>query len=141
MNLKALLIFGLFVILAGASETPPCTLYLYPSKPDPENLYDATKAFILPFGRIENARGVRFPVHEGLKWLYAPQYYEKPINSVKYVVAQGDRCDLCGVIGILGYGYDIMFMLSSTPGEIYALDKCHDMIEITCNYRYQEYKE
>jgi len=139
MNLKALLIFGLFAMLATASETPPCTLYLYPSKPDPENLYDATKSFILPFGRIEDSHGVRLPLREAAKYLYAPQYYEKPINSVKYIVTQGDRCDLCGVVGVFDYGYDVMFMMSSTPGEIYTLDKCRSYIEMTCDYYYYDY--
>ena len=63
MNLKVLLILGLFAMLTMALEIP-CTLYLYPSKPDPENLYDATKSFVLPFGRAQTSRGVQLPLRE-----------------------------------------------------------------------------
>jgi len=134
MNLKALLIIGLFGMFVTASEIP-CTLYLYPSKPDPENLYDATRSFILPFGRVVTIRGVRLPLKEESKWLYEPQYYTKPINSVKYIVAKGNQCDLCWINALDG-PYMNVFVDPPVAGEIYTLDKCNNFIEINCQYFY-----
>jgi len=66
---------------------------------------------------------ILLPLTEGSKWLYTPQYHEKPINSVKSIVTRGDCCDLCEVIGAFEYDGERMFKMSSTPGEIYTLDK------------------
>jgi len=139
MNLKILLILGLFAMLTAALEIP-CTLYLYPSKPDPENLYDATKSFVLPFGRVVTLRGVRFPFDESKKWRYEPQYHEKSINSVKYIVAQGNKCDLCWIVGIARGDPSSMIVDPPTPGEIYTFDKCLNYVEIGCDYLYPPYE-
>jgi len=134
MNLKVLLILGLLAMLTVALEIP-CTLYLYPSKPDPENLYDATKSFVLPFGRVQIAHEVRLPLNENFKFFYATQSHEKPINSVKYIVAQGNRCDLCWINASIGPNLGV-FVDPPRAGEIYTLDKCNNFIGIGCDYLY-----
>jgi len=116
----------------------PCTAYLYQSKPDPENLYDETKSFVLPYGFIQTGRGVKLPLADNMKPHYVTQYSEKPINFVKYIVAQGDRCDLCGIIGGVESpsGSNSILNFSSAPGGVHTLDKCYKYIEIDCYYPY-----
>jgi len=136
MSLKFLLIFGLLAALTIAYEIP-CTSYLYQSKPDPENLYDETKSFVLPYGFIQTGHGVQLPLTDNMKWTYVTQYYEKQISFVKYIVAKGDRCDLCGIIGGAESSSGKTSILTfSSPGKVHTLDKCYKFIEINCYYPY-----
>ena len=138
MNLNVLLIIGLFGTLINSSEVP-CTLYLYPSKPDPENLYDVTRSFILPFGRGRPSHGVQLPLREGYDDFYTTQYYEKPINSVKYIVTQGNQCDICWIVGG-ARGYRNIIVDPLTPGEIYTFDRCLNYVQLGCDYYYPPYE-
>jgi len=71
---------------------------------------------------------------------YTTQYYEKPINSVKYIVAQGNQCDLCWIVGIARGDPNSMIVDPPTPGEIYTFDKCLNYVEINCDYFYPSYE-
>jgi len=69
---------------------------------------------------ISSARLVQLPLDESKKWYHATQYHEGPISSVKYIVAQGDSCDICWINGIVGR-YLKVIIDPPILGEIYTL--------------------
>ena len=135
MNILLLFLLAMTALAIEREDSPfQCKLYLYSSKPDPQNLFDETRAFVLPYD-YDNFYWcqVKFPLQQPDFALmkYGPQYYEKPINSVKYVVAQGRSCSTnCWlVVNVKSFTGEPLI-----PGEIYTLDKCEKDIWINCDY-------
>jgi len=121
-------------MLINALEVP-CTFYLYPSKLDPENLYNATKSFVLPFGRVVTIRGfdsLSMRIRNGFT---NPIIMKNQLTLWYTLWLKGTFVIFCWIIGVVR-GYYSVIVDQPTPGEIYTFDKCQNYIEIMCDYLY-----
>ena len=58
---------------------------------------------------------------------------------MKYIVTQGNQCDICWIVGGAS-GYRNIIVDPLTSGEIYTFDRCLNYVQIGCDYLYPPYE-